>query len=72
MRPATHHGPWCEEGSPCGTCFNLAEDRRQETILPAIAALWQAPHPCNYASRYRMTMCNRRVTDGERYCYQHR
>lgn len=30
------------------------------------------PHVCNYASRYRMTLCQRVVSDGHRYCWQHR
>jgi len=29
-------------------------------------------HACNYASRHKVNMCRRPVTDGERYCWQHR
>ncbi len=30
------------------------------------------PHVCNYASRYRPSLCQRMVTDGHRYCWSHR
>lgn len=29
-------------------------------------------HVCNYASRWRATLCRRLVEEGERYCHQHR
>jgi len=73
MTPSvTRHGPWCYSGRMCPTC--LANSLTEEEIARkrAVIAQWQSPHICNYASRYRPTLCRRTVTDGERYCSQHR
>jgi hypothetical protein len=85
--PDAPHGCECAPGQKCPTCteYSLTEEEiarrgaavayalgKQEREEAAIAAQDQAPHVCNYASRYRPTFCRRIVTDGERYCSQHR
>jgi hypothetical protein len=36
------------------------------------AQKYAEPHVCNMPSSHRMKMCSRIVTDGHRYCWQHR
>jgi hypothetical protein len=47
------------------TVADLIFNRQAQEII-------RGPHICNYASRHKPQLCRRLVTDGERYCWQHR